>query len=171
VSTSPAFALKALEAAIHSESDLQSELAEVLTGEQLLLTNMSLEELPRLQVQKEAVLERLKEQTENLKACIKGLALAFKLPESESQSLSGITGCLNERDRNRVRKAQQDLISLTGRVRDQNRINDRLIHGSMSYVSQYLTLLRGLVAKPAGYLSNGIVPEQQESGRILALRG
>jgi flagellar biosynthesis/type III secretory pathway chaperone len=171
VSTSPAFAVKAMEGALDIESDLQSELAAVLTSEHQLLTNMSLEELPRLQVQKEAVLERLGKQTENLKACIKGLAQAFKLPESESQSLSDITRCLNERDGNRLRKAQQDLISVAGRVRDQNRINDRLIHGSMSYVSQYLTLLGGLVAKPAGYLSNGIMPEHQESGRILALRG
>jgi flagellar biosynthesis/type III secretory pathway chaperone len=171
VSTSPAFALKALEGALDIESDLQSELAALLTSEQLLLTNMSLEELPRLHVQKEAVLVRLGEQAKSLKACIKGLAQACKLPESESQSLSGITGFLNDRDRIRLRKAQQDLIVLTGKVRDQNRINDRLIHGSMSYVSQYLTLLRGLVAQPAGYLANGIVPEHQQSGRILALRG
>jgi flagellar biosynthesis/type III secretory pathway chaperone len=171
VSTSSAFAVKALEEALGIESDLQRELAGVLTSEQQLLTKMSLEEMPRLQVQKDAVLERLGEQTENLKACIKGLAQAFNLPESESQSLSGITGFLNEQDRTRLRKAQQDLISLTGTVRDQNRINDRLIHGSMSYVSQYLTLLRGLVAHPAGYLSNGIVPEHQDSGRILVLKG
>jgi flagellar biosynthesis/type III secretory pathway chaperone len=136
-----------------------------------MLTKMSLEELPRLQAQKEAVLGRLAEQSKNLKACIKALAQVFKLPESDSHGLSSITVLLNERDRTRLRKAQQDLISLTGKVRDQNRINDRLIHGSMSYVSQYLTLLRGLVAQPAGYLSNGIVSERQASGRILALRG
>ena len=171
MSTSPAFALKALEGSLDIETELQSELAALLTSEQQLLTNMSLEELPRLQVQKEVVLERLRQQAENLKACIKGLAQAFKVPESESQSLSVITGFLNDRDRTRLRKAQQDLIALTGKVRDQNRINDRLIHGSMSYVSQYLTLLRGLVAQPAGYLANGIVPEHQQSGRILALRG
>jgi flagellar biosynthesis/type III secretory pathway chaperone len=171
VSTSPAFAVKAMEGALDIESDLQSELAAVLTSEHQLLTNMSLEELPRLQVQKEAVLERLGKQTENLKACIKGLAQAFNVSEPESQSLSGVIGVLNERDRTRLQKAQQDLISLTGKVRDQNRLNDRLIHGSMSYVSQYLTLLRGLVAQPAGYLSNGVVPEHQQSGRILALRG
>ncbi len=171
MSTSSAFAVKALEDALDIESELQSELAAVLTDEQQLLTKMSLEELPRLQVQKEAVLERLGKQTQNLKACIKGLAQAFKLPESESQSLSHIAGFLNEQDRIRLRKAQQELNSLTGKVRDQNLINDRLIHGSMSYVSQYLTLLRGFVAQPAGYLSNGIVPEHQKSGRILALRG
>lgn len=171
MSTSPAFSLTALEGALEIESSLQAELAAVLTSEQQVLTNMSLEELPRLQVQKEAVLARLGEQSKNLKACIKALAQVFKLPESESHSLSGITNFLNERDRTRLRKAQQDLISLTGKVRDQNRINDRLIHGSMSYVSQYLTLLRGLVAQPAGYLSNGIVSERQASGRILALRG
>jgi flagellar biosynthesis/type III secretory pathway chaperone len=171
VSISPALALKALEGALDIESDLQNELAAVLNSEQQLLTTMSLEELPRLHVQKEAVLERLGEQAKNLKACIKGLAQALKLPESESQSFSAITSCLNDRDRTRLRKAQQDLISLTGKVRDQNRINDRLIHGSMSYVSQYLTLLRGLVAQPAGYLSSGTVTERQQSGRILALRG
>jgi flagellar biosynthesis/type III secretory pathway chaperone len=171
VSTTPAFAVKALEGALDTESELQSELAAVLSTEQHLLTNRSLEGLPRLQVQKEAVLERLAEQTKNLKACIKGLAHAFNLSEPESQSFSGVTGFLNERDRTRLRKAQQDLISLTGKVRDQNRINDRLIHGSMSYVTQYLTLLRGFVAQPAGYLSNGVVPEHQQSGRILALRG
>ena len=171
MSISPAFAVNALEGALDIECELQSELAAVLSSEQLLLTNMSLEELPPLQAQKEAVLERLGKQTKNLKACIQGLAQAFKLPESESQNFSKITGFLNDPDRTRLRKAQQDLIVLTGKVRDQNRINDRLIHGSMSYVSQYLTLLRGLVAQPAGYLANGIVPEHQQSGRILALRG
>jgi len=171
VSTSPATAVKALEGALDIESDLQRELAAVLTSEQQLLVNMSMEELPQLQVQKEAVLKRVGLQAENLKACIRGLAQALKLSESENHSLSVVTGLLNERDRTRLQKAQQDLISLTGKVRDQNRINDRLIHGSLSYVSQSLTLLRGLVAQPAGYLSNGVIPEYQKNGRILALRG
>ncbi len=171
MSTSPELAMEALEEALDIQSDLQTELGSVLTGEQQLLTNMSLKDLPLLQVQKEAVLERLGKQAKNLKACIRGLAQAFKLPESDNPSLSAVIGFLNERDRSRLRKAQRDLISLTGKVRDQNRINDRLIHGSMSYVTQYLSLLRGLVAQPTGYLSNGIVPEHQKSGRILTLRG
>jgi flagellar biosynthesis/type III secretory pathway chaperone len=171
VSTSPAFAVQALEGALDIESNLQSELAAIITSEQQSLTNMSVEELSRLSMQKEAVLERLEKQAAILKGCIKSLAETLQLPESESRSLSGITGFLNERDRTRVRKAHQDLLSLTGKVRDQNRINDRLIHRSLSYVSQYLTLLRGLVAQPAGYLSSGIGRELQERGRILALRG
>ena len=171
MSTSPASAVKALEEALDVETDLQTELATILTREHLLLTNMSLEELSRLEAQKVAVLERIGGQAESLKGSVKGLAEALSLPESESLSLSGITAHLNERDRTRLRKAQDALISLTGTVLDQNRINDRLIHGSLSYVTQYLTLLRALIAGPAGYLPTGVVPEHQESGRILALKG
>ena len=171
MSISPAIAVQALEGALEVETDLQCELAVLLTREQQLLTQTSLDGLPALQEQKEAVLARLGKQGENLKACIKSLAQACKLPESHRLTLSGISALLNDRDRARLRKAHQALVSISGKVRDQNRINDRLIHGSMSYVTQYLTLLRGLVAQPAGYLANGIMPEQQQRGRILALRG
>jgi hypothetical protein len=42
-----------------SRPNLQTELATVLTREHLLLTNMSLEELSRLEPQKVAALERI----------------------------------------------------------------------------------------------------------------
>jgi hypothetical protein len=70
-----------------------------------------------------------------------------------------------------LRKTQEDLVSLITAVRKQNRINDRLIHGSLSYVTQYLTALKNLIAGPSGYLATGVVPEHQGSGRILALKG
>ena len=171
MSTSPAVAVKALEGALDVETDLHSELAAVLTREFQLLTDMSLEELARLEAEKVTVLERIGLQAQSLKTCVKALAEALNLPESETLSLSGITAHLNERERTRLRKAQEELISLTGTVREQNRINDRLIHGSLSYVTQYLTLLRALIAGPSGYLPTGVVPELQESGRILALKG
>ena len=136
MSTSPASAVNALEEALGVETDLQTELAAILTREHFLLTTMSLEELSRLEAQKEAVLERVGGQAESLKNCVKALAEALSLPESETPSLSGITAHLHERERTRLRKAQEDLIALTGTVRDQNRINDRLIHGSLSYVTQ-----------------------------------
>ena len=171
MSTSPASAVKALEEALDLETDLHTELAAVLTREHLLLTNMSLEELSRLEAQKVAVLERIGTQAANLKSCMKGLSEALQLPQPDTLSLSGITGHLHERDRTRLGKAQEELIALTGTVREQNRINDRLIHGSLSYVTQYLTLLRNVIAGPAGYLSTGVMPEHQESGRILTLKG
>lgn len=127
--------------------------------------------MSRLEAQKVAVLERIGTQAANPKSCVKVLAEALSLLESETLSLSGITAHLNERERTRLRKAQEELISLAGTVREQNRINDRLIHGSLSYVTQYLTLLRALIAGPSGYLPTGVVPEHQESGRILALEG
>ncbi|HEY3198003.1 MAG TPA: flagellar protein FlgN [Nitrospirales bacterium] len=171
MSTSPAFAVKALEEALDVETNLHTELAAVLTREYQLLKGMSLEELSRLEAEKVAVLERIGGQAESLKSCLKALAEALQLPESETLSLSGVTAHLNERERTRLRKVQEELISLTGTVREQNRINDRLIHGSLSYVTQYLTLLRALIAGPAGYLPTGVVPEHQNSGRILALKG
>ena len=117
------------------------------------------------------MLERIGGQAKSMKSCMKALAEALSLRESETLSLSGITAHLNERERARMRKAQEELISLTGTVLDQNRINDRLIHGSLSYVTQYLTLLRALIAGPPSYLPTGVVPGHQESGRILALKG
>ena len=171
MSTPLASAVKALEGALSVEIDLHSELAAVLTSEYQLLTDMSLEELTRLEAEKVAVLERIGTQAESLKSCLRALAEGLNLPESETLSLSGITAHLNERERSRLQKAQEELISLTGAVREQNRINDRLIHGSLSYVTQYLTLLRALIAGPSGYLPTGVVPEHQESGRILALKG
>jgi len=48
---------------------------------------------------------------------------------------------------------------VAGTVREQNRINDRLIHGSLSYVTQYLTLLRaGGGPKPRERGDPGLLP-------------
>ena len=171
MSTSPALAVRALYISLDVETDLQIALGAVLNREQQLLTAMSLEELARLETEKEALLERVHGQAQELKGCMKGLAEAMDLPEAESVTLSGLIHHLNEPDRTRLRNTQEYLISLAGTVRDQNRINDRLIHGSLAYVSQYLSLLRGLVAGPAGYLSNGARPEHRDNGRILALKG
>ena len=171
MSTSPASAIKALEEALDVETNLHTELAALLSREFQLLTDMSLEQLSRLESQKEALLERIGGQAESLKISVRALAEALSLPQSPTMSLSGVTAHLNDRQGTRLRKAQEELISLTGTVREQNRINDRLIHGSLSYVTQYLTLLRALIAGPSGYLPSGVVPEHQENGRILALKG
>ena len=171
MTTSAALAVRSLYAALGVETDLQIELGAVLNREHHLLTAMSLEELARLETEKEALLDRIRRQAQELKSCMNGLAQAMNLPEMEILTLSGLINHLDEPDRTRLRNMQEHLISLAGTVRDQNRINDRLIHGSLSYVSQYLSLLRALVAGSGGYLPNGAPPEHQENGRILALKG
>jgi flagellar biosynthesis/type III secretory pathway chaperone len=169
--TSPAFAIGALLGALGVETNLQAELAAVLEREHELLISMSLEELLQIEVQKEAVLERIRTQAQDVRACMKALACALNVAEAEAISLSRLAMHVKEPDRTRLRKSQQHLIVLTGAVREQNRVNDHLIHRSLTYVTQYLNLLRTLVAGPAGYLSNGAVPDHQESGKLLALKG
>jgi flagellar biosynthesis/type III secretory pathway chaperone len=171
VTTSAASAVRALYVSLGVETDLQVELGVALNREHHLLTAMSLEELARLETEKEALLDRIRRQAQGLKDCMNELAEAMNLPKMEILTLSGLINHLDEPDRTQLRNIQEHLIALAGAVRAQNRINDRLIHGSLSYVSQYLTLLRALVAGSGGYLSNGAPPEHQENGRILALKG
>jgi flagellar biosynthesis/type III secretory pathway chaperone len=169
--TSPAFAVGALLGALGVETTLEEELLAVLEQEHELLVKMSLEDLLKIEAQKETVLERMRTLGQQVNSCAKALAVALNIPETETITLSRLTSHVNEPDRTRVRKVQEQLITLTRKVREQNRVNDRLIHGSLSYVTQYLNLLRSLVGGPAAYLSNGAVSGQQESGRILALKG
>ena len=169
--TSPAFAVGALLGALGVETTLEEELLAVLEQEHQLLVKMSLNDLLQVEAKKEAVLERIRALGKEVKRCAKALALALGIPETESITLSLLSSHVGEPDRTRVRKVQEQLIALTRKVREQNRVNDRLIHGSLAYVTQYLNLLRSLISGPAAYLSNGAVSGQQESGRILALKG
>jgi flagellar biosynthesis/type III secretory pathway chaperone len=169
--TSPAFAVGALLGALGVETGLQEELGALLQREHGLLMAMSLDDLLRLEAEKETVLERTRSQTQEVKACMRALAAASSIPETEATSLSKLANYLTEPDRTRFRQAQKRLLSITEAVREQNRANDRLIHGSLTYVSQYLNLLRSLVGAPTAYRSNGALPEHPESGRILTLKG
>jgi flagellar biosynthesis/type III secretory pathway chaperone len=150
---------------------LQSELAALLNHEHQILTDMSVEDLVKLDARKEAVLERVRVQAQEVKTCMKALAQAMKLPETEASSLSRLASHLREPDRTRLRQAQDALITLTGVVRQQNRVNDRLIHSCLAYVTQFMNLLRSMFAGAPGYLPNGAIQESQASGRLLALKG
>jgi flagellar biosynthesis/type III secretory pathway chaperone len=169
--TSPAFAVGALLEALSVETSLEGELALVLDREHTLLVAMSLEDLLRLEAQKEALLERVRTQAQTVKDCMKDVATVLHASETDAKSLTRLVEHLTEPDRTRLRSAQEQLLALTKRVREQNRVNDRLIHGSLSYVSQYLNLLRSMLTGPSGYSANGVLPGHQESGRILTLKG
>ena len=157
--------------AIGVVTGLQSELAALLNQEHQILTAMSVEDLLKLDVQKEAVLERVRVQAQEVKLCMQALAQTMRLPETEASSLSRLTSHLKEPDRTRLRQAQEALIALTGRVREQNRVNDRLIHSCLAYVTQFMNLLRSMLAGAPGYLPNGTIQESAASGRLLALKG
>jgi flagellar biosynthesis/type III secretory pathway chaperone len=150
---------------------LQSELAAQLSHEHQILTAMSVEDLGKLDAQKEAVLERIRVQAQEVKTCMRALAQAIGLPETVASSLSRLASHLKEPDRTRLRQAQEALIAATGAVREQNRVNDRLIHGGLAYVAQFMNLLRSMLAGAPGYLPNGAIEESPASGRLLALKG
>jgi flagellar biosynthesis/type III secretory pathway chaperone len=150
---------------------LQSELAALLNHEHQILTAMSVEDLMKLDVQKETVLERVHVQAQEVKICMQTLAQAMGLPETEASSLSRLASHLREPDRTRLRQAQEALIALTEAVREQNRVNDRLIHSCLAYVTQFMNLLRSMFAGAPGYLPNGNIQESPASGRLLALKG
>ena len=164
-------AVDTLLGALGVATGLQSELAALLNHEHQILTAMSVEDLLKLDAQKEAVLERVRVQAQEVKTCMRALAQAALLPETEASSLSGLASHLKEPDRTRLRKAQETLISLTRAVREQNLVNDRLIHGCLAYVTQFMNLLRSMLAGVPGYLPNGEVQESSASGRLLALKG
>jgi flagellar biosynthesis/type III secretory pathway chaperone len=157
--------------ALGAVTRLQSELAAQLNHEHRILTAMSAEDLQKLDIQKEAVLECIRVQAHEVKTCMQALAQAIGLPETEASSLSRLANHLNEPDRTGLRQAQKALIALTGAVREQNRVNDRLIHGCLAYVTQFMNLLRSMLAGAPGYLPNGAIQESQASGRLLTLKG
>ena len=171
MSTSSATAAGALLGTLGIATDLQSELAAVLNREHQILTAMSVEDLMKLDAQKEAVLERVRVQAQEVKTSMRALAQAMRLPETEASSLSRLASHLREPDRTRLRQAQEALIALTGAVREQNRVNDRLIHGCLAYVTQFMNLLRSMFAGAPGYLPTGAIQESSASGRLLALKG
>ena len=164
-------AVDTLLGALGVATGLQSELAALLNHEHQILTAMSVEELLKLDARKEAVLERVRVQAQEVKTCMRALAQAMRLPETEASSLSGLASHLKEPDRTRLRQAQKTFIALTGTVREQNRVNDRLIHGCLVYVTQFMNLLRSMLAGAPGYLPNGAIQESSASGRLLALKG
>ena len=164
-------AVDTLLGALGVATGLQSELAALLNHEHQILTAMSVEDLMKLDAQKEAVLERIRVQVQEVKTCMKALAQGLSLPDTEAMSLSRLASHLKEPDRTRLRKAQEALISLTGSVRERNRMNDRLIHGSLSYVTQFMNLLRSMLAGAPRYLPDGSIQEPQESGRLVAFKG
>jgi len=169
--SSPAFAVGALLGALSVETSLQRELAAILEREHQLLTAPSHEELMKLEVQKEAVLERVRIQAQEVKTCMQALVQALSLPDTEAMSLTRLAGHLNEPDRTRLRGVQEALIALISSVKEQNRANDRLIHGALTYVTQFLNFMRSMVAGVPQYLPDGTIQELQQSGRLLALKG
>ena len=164
-------AVDTLLGALGVATGLQSELAALLNHEHQILTAMSVEDLMTLDAQKEAVLERVRVQAQEVKTSMRALAQAARLPETEASSLSRLASHLREPDRTRLRQAQEALIALTGAVREQNRVNDRLIHGCLAYVTQFMNLLRSMFAGAPGYLPTGAIQESSASGRLLALKG
>jgi flagellar biosynthesis/type III secretory pathway chaperone len=150
---------------------LQSELAALLNQEHRILTAMSVEDLLKLDTQKEAVLERVRVQAQEVKISMRVLAQEIRLPEIEASSLSRLASHLREPARTQLRQAQEALIVLTEKVREQNRVNDRLIHSCLAYVTQFMNLLRSMLAGAPGYLPNGTTQESPASGRLLALKG
>jgi len=150
---------------------LQSKLAALLNHEHHILTAMSVEDLVKMDVQKEAVLERIRVQAQEVKTCMRALAQAMRLPETEASSLSRLASHLKEPARTRLWQAQEALIALTETVWEQNRVNDRLIHGCLAYVTQFMNLLRSMLAGAPRYLPSGAIQESQASGRLLALKG
>ena len=157
--------------ALGAVTGLQSDLAALLNQEHQILTAMSVEDLLKLDVQKEAVLERVRVQAQAVKICMQALAQAMRLPEIEASSLSRLASHLKEPDRTRLRQAQEALIAQTSRVREQNRVNDRLIHSCLAYVTQFMNLLHSMLAGVPGYLPNGTIQESPASGHLLALKG
>jgi flagellar biosynthesis/type III secretory pathway chaperone len=164
-------AVEALWRTLSEEIRLHKKLAGILVREHRFLIAMSMEGLLSIETEKEAALESIRSNAQKLQNSIKDLAASFMIPERENITLTRLAAFLGEPDRMRIGIVQEQLVGLAGQVREQNRVNDRLLHGFLAYVSQYLNLLRMLIAGPAGYLSNGAVPEQQQSGRILALKG
>ena len=79
MSTSSATAVGTLLGTLGSATDLQSELAAVLNREHQILTAVSVEDLMKLDALKEAVLERIRVQAQEVKTCMKALAQGLSL--------------------------------------------------------------------------------------------
>jgi flagellar biosynthesis/type III secretory pathway chaperone len=169
--TSSAVAVDLLLEALERNITRQEDLAVILDRERERLIAVSFEGLMQVEVEKETALEQIRIQARAVQSCMKELGQALGASDSDATTLSGLVRHLGPLDRSRVRKTQERLLELTRTVREQNRINDRLIHGSLSYVSQYMNFLRVLTAGPPRYAANGGMSAQQESGRLVALKG
>src|SRR5439155_22593786 len=103
--SSEPLAVGTLLAALGVISGLQSELAALLNHEHRILTSLSVEELLKLDAQKQAVLEGIRVQAQEVTTCISALAQAMRLPETDVSSLSRVASHLSVPERTRLRQA------------------------------------------------------------------
>lgn len=163
--------IEALLKALAAETVLHRELVAVLERERDLLAARSLDRLLHVMQEKEAVIERIRTQAREAKRLVKDLAAVLGLKEDGMVILSRLAGLLKEPDRTRLLRAQAEFVAVSGTALELNQVNDRLIHRSLAYVSQYQNLLQALVAGSSAYLPTGAISERPQSGRIVTLKG
>jgi flagellar biosynthesis/type III secretory pathway chaperone len=163
--------IEALLKALTAETVLHQDLVAVLERERDLLGARSLDRLLQVTQEKEAVIERIRSQAGEAKRLVKELAAAQGLKDGGMLTLSRLAGLLKEPDRTRLLRAQAEFVAVSGTALELNQVNDRLIHRSLVYVSQYHNLLQALVAGSSAYLPTGAVSERPQSGRIVTLKG
>lgn len=170
----PAPAADAIEALLNTlavETVLHRELVTVLERERDLLGVRSLDRLLHVTQEKESVIERIRARAREAKRLVKELASSLGLKDEGMITLSRLAGLLKEPDRTRLLRAQAEFVAISGRALELNQVNDRLIHRSLAYVSQYRNLLQALVTGSSAYLPTGAVSELPQSGRIVTLKG
>ncbi len=163
--------IEALLKALTAETVLHRELVAVLERERDLLAARSLDRLLYVTQEKEAVIERIRTQAREAKRLVKELAAAQGLKDGGMITLSRLARLLKEPDRTRLLRAQAEFVAVSGTALELNQINDRLIHRSLAYVSQYQNLLQALVAGSSAYLPTGAISELPQKGRIVTVKG
>lgn len=155
-----------------AERALYEELAATLRRERKILSAMSTDDLLRIASEKELILARIRAQAGTLEGPKRALAAALGFPHGTDRiSLSRLIERLEEPARTQLRAARDRVIALSEEVSELNRMNDRLIHRSLAYLTQYLTFLHALTTGTAGYLMTGARSGLQHNGRLVALKG
>jgi flagellar biosynthesis/type III secretory pathway chaperone len=157
--------------ALARETDLCRDLLAVLERERACLVAASQTGLLRAVQEKESALERIRTQARDVERAMKALAEPLGLSGREWIPLSRLAGFLEEPARARVLKAQAGLAAFAETADESNRMNDRLIHRSLAYVAQSLTMMRAFTSGSVSYSPTGAAGEPKQSGRLVTLKG
>ena len=159
--------LEELLAAMAEAEGHYRELLGALEREKKALAAANLPEFMVAGEQKGALVERLQElETQRMQQSAE-LGRALGLPDAE-MTLRRLAGGLEGKDAARLIAGGEKLVQTLALIRDLNRVNRRLVSGSLGFVRDSLQMLQHVKRPSSTYHRNGQMTRSSCRGTILA---
>ena len=152
---------------LEEANQLYLSLLKALESEKASLAAVNLPDFMIASEQKEALLKRLQELEARRMQQTVQLSEALGLP-AQGVTLSQLAGSLGEKDASKLLERGDKLARTVARIRALNRVNRRLINGSLGFVRDSLHMLHNLKRPSPTYLRDGQMTHGACRGTILA---